>query len=357
MVLFGMAIYHLSTKIIGRSGNRSAVACASYRAGEKLLDERLGRSFEFKRQDRVAHTEIIAPDDAPEWVRDRATLWNSVEANERRKDAQLSREFQVALPHELPLRLQKELVSNWLREQVTPLGLVADVAIHRAPGGEVQNDHAHVMTTFRSIAADGSWSKTKDRTLNSPEQFEQWRASWASHVNAALEKAGYEDRQVDHRSNKRRGIETLPTIHEGYAAQAIEERGGRSWRAALNQQIHQRNRQILAAIKAAVTAKYREITKGLAQQLTRGPGETAPKTAPKPIPKPVLQPPPMRPDKLEEGPGPTPAPKKQEPVPAPIVAKPQPARLPEMPPPAIPDATAAHREAWRQHDGGGGIGG
>lgn len=335
MVLLPVAIYHLSTKIIGRSNNRSAVACASYRAGEKLHDERLGRSFQFKREDRVAHKEIIAPDDAPEWVRDRAKLWNSVEANERRKDAQLSREFQIALPHELPRKQQRELLHGWIREQITPLGLVADAVIHAKPEGEEENDHAHVMSTFRSIGADGSWSKTKDRSLNSPEQLEQWRASWAKHVNDALDRAGYtEDHHVDHRSNKARGIETEPTIHEGYAAQGIEARGGRSWRVELNRQIHQANRRILAEIKARAVATYRQ----LAQKLAPTAGlELTPATQ-------------------------TPAPKKQEPAPAPIAAKPQPTMQPEMPPPTVRDAEtekrkkAAHR-AWIERGGGGGIGG
>lgn len=284
-----MAIYHLSTKIIGRSENRSAVASAAYRAGEKLHDERLGRSFKFQRQERVAHTEIIAPASAPQWVSDRSKLWNSVEANERRKDAQLSREFEVALPHELPLRLQKELLANWIKEQVTPLGLVADVAIHKKPIGEEQNDHAHVMTTFRSIEADGSWSKTKDRSLNSPEQLEQWRSSWANHVNAALERAGYEDRQVDHRSNKRRGIEILPTIHEGYAAQGIEARGARSWRAEFNREIHRRNRQILEEIKTRATQAANAIRRAAASismEITTAPQAPAPKK-PEPAPPPI----------------------------------------------------------------------
>ena len=31
-----MSLYHLSVKVISRSDGRSAVACAAYRAGEKL---------------------------------------------------------------------------------------------------------------------------------------------------------------------------------------------------------------------------------------------------------------------------------------------------------------------------------
>ena len=36
-----MPIYHLSVKAISRSDGRSAVACAAYRSGEKLLDENM----------------------------------------------------------------------------------------------------------------------------------------------------------------------------------------------------------------------------------------------------------------------------------------------------------------------------
>jgi hypothetical protein len=356
-----MAIFHLSSQIIKRSEGRSAVACAAYRAGEALYDEREGETFEYQRQDRVVSKEIIAPAFANSWATDRAQLWNSVEAVEKRKDAQLAKEVEVALPNNLTLKRQRELLAGWVDEHYTKKGLIADVNIHRSPlGGDADNDHAHVMTTLRAIDPEtGDWKKNKDRSfLDKKDELEQLRASWASHVNAALEKAGIDDEKVDHRSHKRRGItDVQPGIHVGYAGQGIEKRGGYSWRAALNRQIRQANQQILAGIKAAVAAKYREITKGLAQQLARGPAETAPKA----VPKPVLQPQRMRPDKLAESPEPAPAAKKQEPAPAPIEAKPQPAKLPEMPPPAIIDAEAekrkkaAQRAAYLQH-GGGGIG-
>jgi hypothetical protein len=398
-----MAIFHLKSQIIKRSDGRSAVASAAYRSGDKLYDERLGRNQKSGRRDRVASSEIIAPDYAQPWAKNRFYLWNSLEAVEKRKDAQLAKDIEVALPNELSLRQQKELLAAWINEHFTQKGFVVDVNIHCSPIGKTDNDHAHVMSPLRAIDPDtGEWRKTKDRQESKggfkdtqSADIEILRASWAKHVNAALQKAGYEDRQVDHRSNRARGIETEPTIHEGYASQAIEARGGHSWRAEFNRQIRKTNQQILAEIKAkatqaanavkrAATANFRE----LAQRLARSPAETAPKpapkavpkpvlqpqrmrpdklaegpvdTTPKPAPKPVLQPPPMRPDKLAESPEPTAAPKKQEPAPAPIVAKPQPAKLPEMPPPAIIDAEAekrkkaAQRAAYLQH-GGGGIG-
>ena len=45
-----MPIYHLSVKAISRSDGRSAVACAAYRSGEKLLDEKYENSGLHKKQ-------------------------------------------------------------------------------------------------------------------------------------------------------------------------------------------------------------------------------------------------------------------------------------------------------------------
>ena len=96
-----VAIYHLSAKVIARGAGRSAVAAAAYRAAERLHDERLGRDHDFTAKVGVVHSEILLPEGAPERWGDRATLWNEVEVGERRKDAQLARDVEVALPREL----------------------------------------------------------------------------------------------------------------------------------------------------------------------------------------------------------------------------------------------------------------
>jgi ATP-dependent exoDNAse (exonuclease V) alpha subunit len=316
-----MAIYHFSAKPISRGDDgRSAVACAAYRSGEELHDKH-GKSFKFKHEDRVVHKEIIAPEGVPDWATDRSKLWNSVEAVERRKDARLSREFQVALPHELSLEQQVELIDGWVREQVTPLGLVVDVAIHDRPGSNNPNTHAHLMATDRPMDSEG-WAAKKDPSINTVEQLDQWRSSWAEHTNKALSKAGFVT-EIDHRSFETRGIHHLaPTIHEGYEAQKIEERGGRSWLMEINRQIRHANKVILDSMA------WMERAVGL--QLS-----------------PATQ---------------APAPKKTEPAPAPITAKPEPVKPPTMPPPAILDAEAEKRKkdynlAARLQQGGGGRGG
>ena len=207
-----MAIFHLSAKIMGRQGGRRAdkraekgrvrisasntVAAAAYRSGQELYDESTGHTYRYARDERVMHTEILAPADAPAWARDRAALWNSVEATERRKDSQLAREIEVALPAELDLEQQRELLRGWVAVTFTPSGAVVDVAIHHDE--DDRNPHAHLMTSMRSIGPEG-WSKQKLRQWEEQSTVTEWRASWANHVNQALERAGREAR-VDHRS-------------------------------------------------------------------------------------------------------------------------------------------------------------
>ena len=96
-----MADYRLSSKIIKRSAGQSAVAAAAYRSGLIITDERTGVRHDYSRKSGVIHSGILAPANTPEWMHDRAKLWNAVEAIETRKNSQLSREIQLSLPHEL----------------------------------------------------------------------------------------------------------------------------------------------------------------------------------------------------------------------------------------------------------------
>lgn len=125
-----MAIYHCAVKIISRSSGRSSVGAAAYRAGEKLENERDGRTHDYTRKDGVVHTEIMTPDNAPEWAKDREKLWNEVEKAEKSIDAQLCREVEVALPTELTPEQQKELVRDYVKDNFVDRGMIADVAIH-----------------------------------------------------------------------------------------------------------------------------------------------------------------------------------------------------------------------------------
>ena len=97
-----MAIYHLSAQIIKRKDGRSAIVAAAYRAGERLVDRESGTVADYRNKGGIVHTEIRTPQNSPEWMQDRETLWNVLEYKNRRVDAQLAREMNIALPRELP---------------------------------------------------------------------------------------------------------------------------------------------------------------------------------------------------------------------------------------------------------------
>ena len=189
-----MAIFHLSVKIHSRSTGMSAVAGAAYRAGQALEDERTGEVHDYTRRGAVDHTEILAPDDAPSWTRDRGRLWNTVEASETRKNSQVAREVVVALPKELAAAEQRRLVRGFVGDQCVSRGMVADVAYHDIDSG---NPHAHVLLTTRRIGPDGFAGKA--RSWNDRGLVEDWRREWAAHANHALARNNELER-IDHRS-------------------------------------------------------------------------------------------------------------------------------------------------------------
>ncbi|PZO61882.1 MAG: hypothetical protein DI498_15460, partial [Paracoccus denitrificans] len=207
-----MAIYHLRASMISRSAGRSATGAAAYRAGERIHDARTGLDFDYRARSGVTHVEILAPAHAPDWVHDRAALWNRVEAAETRKNSQLAREIRVALPAELGHEARVELVRDFCQRSFVDRGMVADIALH-APGlsGDERNHHAHILLTTREIDADGF--TTKNRDWNAVAVLEDWREAWAQDSNLALEQAGHALR-VDHRTLEAQREEALELAAE-----------------------------------------------------------------------------------------------------------------------------------------------
>lgn len=210
-----MAIYHLSGTVISRSQGRSAVACAAYRSGERLHDERYDKTHDYTRKDDVAYTEILLPENAPPWMGEREFLWNAVELCEKRKDAQLAREIQISLPRELSLSQNIELAREFVQKEFVARGMVADVCIHndKTPHGEAQ-PHAHILLTFREVNVDGFGQKVRE--WNAKENLLLWRETWAETANRHLALHGY-DLRIDHRSYQAQGIELVPQSKIGTA--------------------------------------------------------------------------------------------------------------------------------------------
>lgn len=234
-----MAIYHCSAKIISRSSGRSATGAAAYRAGMEITDERTGLVHDYSRKGGVDDSLILAPDHAPSWVHDRAQLWNQVEQAEKRKDAQVAREVEVALPRELSPEQMRELVTGYARSQFVDKGMIADVNIHHAKS---DNPHAHILLTTREISPDGFGQKNRD--WNRKELLQEWREAWEIHANKALELAGHEQR-IDHRTLEAQGIERVPQIHIGAKVVEMEQRGQRTERGTRALEIEATNAQII----------------------------------------------------------------------------------------------------------------
>ena len=102
------------------------VAASAYRSGSRLYDELRQEVANYLRRTRgVVQTVILSPAGAPEWANDPGQLWNSVERSEKRKDAQLAREFIVAMPVELDAKQQWELAVGWAQSELVEKGMVA----------------------------------------------------------------------------------------------------------------------------------------------------------------------------------------------------------------------------------------
>ena len=241
-----MAIYHLSVKIISRSKGRSATAAASYRAGVKIHDTRTGETHDYTRKSGVEDTAIFYPENVPHLSR--AELWNLAERSEKRKDACVAREIEVALINEFSPEQNAELVFTFAQQIASAYGCAVDVAIHYPKNGE--NPHAHILMTTRRMNLDGTLgAKTReldDRKLG-PENVLKIREHWAVLTNHFSAQHGI-DIHVDHRSLKDQGItDRLPTIHLGPAATGYERRTGEPSRRRLDWMAEASQRLAVAA--------------------------------------------------------------------------------------------------------------
>lgn len=236
-----------------------------------MENEREGRVADFSRKPGMVHDEFVLPTDAPDWARtliaDRSVagaseaFWNKVEAFETRRDAQLAKEFILALPRELTTEQNIAMMREFVAEHVSTRGLVADWVYHDAPG----NPHAHLMTTLRPLTEEGFGGKKVPvigedgqpvRSKSGQIVYKLWagdkadflalREAWYAAQNKHLELNGH-DIRVDGRSYAERGIDFEPTSHIGVQAKNIqreaeaEGREARLERLALHEETRREN--------------------------------------------------------------------------------------------------------------------
>ena len=232
-----MAVYFLHMKTFGRANGSSATSAIAYRAGERIRDERTGKVYDHTGREGVMHTEIVLPqklnDADMSWARDRARLWNTVEAAETRKNSRVAREFLIALPAELDDERRQDLVRGFSQELADRYQFAVDFAIH-APRTDPRNFHAHLLASTREIQTEGFGAKTTlelndtTRMNRGLQPFVQelisTRERWATRTNEALRDAQL-DARVDHRTLAAQGIDREPRLQLPRPVYEMERRG------------------------------------------------------------------------------------------------------------------------------------
>lgn len=242
-----MAVYFLNLKTFGRSGGSSAVSAAAYRAGERIRDERSGRTYDHTDRRDVLHKEIMLPGNIEgadtDWARNRSQLWNAAESAEARINARVAREYLVALPIELDPSQRLALVRGFSRELTERYRFALDLTVHAPrdfPGSDPRNFHAHLLATTREITSQGLTVKTS-LELNDAKRHAQGlgpaihellyvRERWATVTNEALYDA-HIDARIDHRTLAAQGIDREPYPYIPRAAFEMERQGYRSAQA------------------------------------------------------------------------------------------------------------------------------
>lgn len=230
-----MAIYHLHAQTIGRGAGKSAVAAAAYRSTSHLIDQETGITCDYTRKSKALGSGILAPLDAPEWVRDRGQLWNEVQKKENRKNSQFAWEYDIALPKEV----KHWGMINWFcQENFVKNGLICDYAMHKPDKkGDNRNYHVHIMVTTRAMTADG-WGEKHRVGENKMSDRINWlkeiRKSWENICNRELERIGSKER-VSCETLKEQGIDRIPQQHQGKTATAIERKGIRPERTRVKE--------------------------------------------------------------------------------------------------------------------------
>ncbi|HGB6789695.1 TPA: MobQ family relaxase [Salmonella enterica subsp. enterica serovar Enteritidis] len=207
-------MFHLDFKIVKRSEGMTSVAKAAYHARTRIIDERIGETYDFSHRTDLHGHIILAPVSTPSHiVESSSALWNEVERVERQNNGQTARYFDVAIPVELNNDDKKKLVAEYCQKNFVDKGMIADIVFHDLDG---KNPHAHVMLTMKTITAAGFGKK--DRRWNDKKMVVQWRESWATMSNNYLEAIGSEER-IDHRSLRSQCADALTQAEEAFSAE------------------------------------------------------------------------------------------------------------------------------------------
>ena len=254
---------HTHVDIVSRSKGESVIAKAAYNARDKLKDDYYGKTHDYSKKDDLVFSKIFLPEHIPKEFSKREYLWNEVEKIEKSKNSQLARNLLFTLPRELNEEDRIKLISEFIEENFTSKGMIADCNIHNPTASDNEEQpHDHILLTLREINEQGNWkAKSKKEYIldengekiklksgnyksrkvnlndwNEPDKAKEWRENFSKKANEYLARNNI-DKRIDPRTFGEQGREELPQVHLGTASFQMEKKGIQTERGNHNRKI------------------------------------------------------------------------------------------------------------------------
>ena len=254
---------HTHVDIVARSKGASVIAKAAYNARDKLQDEYYGKTHDYSKKTDLVFSKIFLPEHVPKEFSNREYLWNEVEKIEKSKNSQLARNLLFELPRELNEEDRIKLISEFIEENFTSKGMIADCSIHNPMASDHEEQpHAHILLTLREMDSEGKWKSKcrkeyildengekiklksgnyKSRKVNlndwnEPDKAKEWRENFSKKANEYLARNNI-DKRIDPRTFEEQGREELPQIHLGTSSYQMEKKGIQTERGNQNRKI------------------------------------------------------------------------------------------------------------------------
>ena len=254
---------HTHVDIVARSKGASVIAKAAYNARDKLQDEYYGKTHDYSKKEDLVFSKIFLPEHIPKEFSNREYLWNEVEKIEKSKNSQLARNLLFELPRELNEQDRIKLISEFIEENFTSKGMIADCSIHNPMASDHEEQpHAHILLTLREMDSEGKWKpkcrkeyildengekiklksgnyksrKVNLNDWNEPDKAKEWRENFSKKANEYLERNNIQKR-IDPRTFEEQGREELPQIHLGTSSYQMEKKGIQTERGNQNRKI------------------------------------------------------------------------------------------------------------------------
>ena len=251
--------------LVGDKGETGKSLAYIHRSG--FTDDAADRLYAFKqKKNEKIISRIYLPEKCPDELKEIAKLWDEktkglsalvdyIEEGEWKIiDARFSDPIlkenavnrsqttfvdEFSLQNEFSLDENIELAERYIDMMYLSRGLVATAGFHIEEG----NPHVHVNVTMRPVDANG-FLKRKERDLLTSSGLVESRKIWAELCNQKFEEKGLPNR-VSHLSYHDRGIELLPTIHEGVDKHREQQDLELETRGGVNREIESLNAEML----------------------------------------------------------------------------------------------------------------